>query len=55
MGPLLQSSWYQPEKSLEEGSSEWLSHEQKTEYAEGFRVFYDPIVEYMEELGKDDD
>ena len=30
VGPLLQSSKYQPDKSLEEGSSERLSHEQKT-------------------------
>ena len=53
--PLLQYFGYKPEKSLEEGSSRRLSHEQKTEYIGGCHVLYDPIVGYMEGLGKDDD
>ena len=55
MGPHLQYSGYQPDKSLEEGSFRWFSHKQRTEYIGGFRVFYDPIAGYMEGLGKDDD
>ena len=55
MGPFLGSSKYHPDSSPKEGSSGQLSHEQITEYTRGCHVFYDPIVEYMEGLGKDDD
>ena len=55
VSPLLQSSKYQPDKSLKEWTSRQLSHEQKTKNVGGCRVFYDPIVGYMEGLGKDDD
>ena len=55
VGPLLQSSRYHPNKSLEEGSSKQLSHEQVTERSRGFRDFYDPMAEYMEGVGKGND
>ena len=55
VGPILQYSKYLPDKSPEEGSSRQLSREQKTDYVGGCHVFYDPIAEYMEGLGKDDD
>ena len=52
---LLQYSKYHPDESLEEGSSGRVSHEKVIEYAGGCRDFYDPLAEYMEGLGKDDD
>ena len=55
VGPLLQYFGYQSDKSLEEGSSRWLSHEQKIEYVGGCYVFYDPLAGYMEGMGKDDE
>ena len=55
VGPFLRSLKYHPDISPEERSSGQLSHEQMTEYARGFRVFYDPIAEYMEGLGNDND
>ena len=55
VGPLLQYFKYYPDTSLEEESSEQISHEQRTEYTGGCHVFYDPIVECMERLGNGND
>ena len=55
VGPFIGSSKYQPDSSPEEGSSGHLSHKQMTEYTVVCRVFYDPIVEYMERLGNGND
>ena len=55
VGPFLGSSKYHPDSSPEEGSSRQLSHEQMKEYTGDCRVFYDPIVEYMEGLGNSND
>ena len=55
IGPLLQSSEYQPDRPPGGGYSIQLCHEWKTEYVEGCHVFYDPIAEYMEGLGNCND
>ena len=55
VGPLLQSSKCQPDKSLEEGSSRWLSHEQVIERTRGWHNFYDHVAEFMEGLGEGND
>ena len=51
----LQSSKFQPDESLEEGSSGRISHEKVTEHVGGCHDFYDPVVEYMEGLGEGND
>ena len=55
VGPLVNSSKYQPDESLGEGSSGQLSHEQVIEHAGGCHDFYDPKAEYMEVLGEGND
>ena len=52
VGPFLQYSKCQPDKSLEEGSFRRLSHEQVIEHVGGCHDFYDPMAEYMEGLGE---
>ena len=55
MGPRLQYSKCQPNESLEAGSSGQLSHEQVIEHTRACYDFYDPVAEYMEVLGEDND